>query len=86
MTNSKPYIAASSYLNAAPLCYSFVYGEQRNRCEFLSDAAPARCAEMLAEGRADAALAASIFHDRIQGLGELKRYLGEQGISVRQTG
>jgi imidazole glycerol-phosphate synthase subunit HisF len=42
--------------------------------------------EVFHEGLADAALAASIFHDRIQGLGELKRYLGEQGISVRQTG
>jgi imidazole glycerol-phosphate synthase subunit HisF len=42
--------------------------------------------EVFREGRADAALAASIFHDRIQGLGELKRYLGENSISVRQTG
>ena len=42
--------------------------------------------EVFREGRADAALAASIFHDSIQGLGELKRYLGEHGISVRQTG
>lgn len=68
MTNNKPYIAASSYLNAAPLCYSFVYGAQRNRCEFLSDAAPARCAEMLAEGRADAALIPAIEYQRIAGL------------------
>jgi cyclase len=42
--------------------------------------------EVFREGRADAALAASIFHDRIQGLGELKQYLGERGVSVRQTG
>lgn len=68
MTTNKPYIAASSYLNAAPLCYSFVYGGQRNRCEFLSDAAPARCAEMLAEGRADAALIPAIEYQRIAGL------------------
>ena len=68
MTNNKPYIAASSYLNAAPLCYSFVFGEQRNRCEFLSDAAPSRCAEMLAEGRADAALIPAIEYQRISGL------------------
>ena len=68
MTNNKPYIAASSYLNAAPLCYSFVFGEQKNRCEFLSDAAPARCAEMLAEGRADAALIPAIEYQRIAGL------------------
>ena len=68
MTNNKPYIAASSYLNAAPLCYSFVFGAQKNRCEFLSDAAPARCAEMLAEGRADAALIPAIEYQRIAGL------------------
>ena len=68
MPNKKPYIAASSYLNAAPLCYSFVYGEQRRRCEFLSDAAPARCAEMLAEGRADAALIPAIEYQRIPDL------------------
>ena len=42
--------------------------------------------EVFREGRADAALAASIFHDSIQGLGALKRYLGEHGVSVRQTG
>ena len=48
--------------------------------------APETFLEVFREGRADAALAASIFHDRIQGLGELKRYLGENGISVRQTG
>jgi cyclase len=48
--------------------------------------APETFLEVFREGRADAALAASIFHDHIQGLGELKRYLGEQGISVRQTG
>ena len=68
MSIKKPYIAASSYLNAAPLCYSFVYGAQRDRCEFLSDAAPARCAEMLAEGRADAALIPAIEYQRIPNL------------------
>lgn len=62
---NKPYIAASSYLNAAPLCYSFIYGEQKERCGFLSDAAPARCAELLAEGRADAALIPVIEYQRI---------------------
>lgn len=68
MTDDKPYIAASSYLNAAPLCYSFVYGQQKDRCTFLSDAAPARCAELLAEGRADAALIPVIEYQRIPGL------------------
>ncbi len=48
--------------------------------------APETFLEVFRKGRADAALAASIFHDRIQGLGGLKRYLGEHGIAVRQTG
>ena len=63
-----PRIAASSYLNAAPLCYSFILGSQRDRCVFLSDEAPARCAELLAQGEADAALIPVIEYQRIPGL------------------
>jgi cyclase len=48
--------------------------------------APDTFLEVFRQGRADAALAASIFHDRIQGLGELKKYLGEHSVSIRQTG
>jgi cyclase len=47
---------------------------------------PGTFLEVFGEGCADAALAASIFHDSIQGLGELKHFLGEHGIPVRQTG
>ena len=65
---NRPYVAASNYLNAAPLCYSFIRGEQRSSCEFLSDAAPAWCAELLKEGRADAALIPVIEYQRIPGL------------------
>lgn len=39
--------------------------------------------QVFAEGRADAALAASIFHFGLQRLGELKRELLEAGIPVR---
>jgi cyclase len=46
---------------------------------------PATFLEVFRDGRADAALAASIFHDSIQGLGELKHYLSEQNIAVRET-
>jgi imidazole glycerol-phosphate synthase subunit HisF len=35
------------------------------------------------EGRADAALAASIFHDGVSNVGALKRRLREHGIPVR---
>ena len=65
---TKPYIAASSYLNAAPLCYSFIYGQQKDRCLFLSDATPSRCSELLAEGKADAALIPVIEYQRVPGL------------------
>jgi cyclase len=46
---------------------------------------PATFLEVFRDGRADAALAASIFHDSIQGLGELKHYLSERNIAVRET-
>jgi cyclase len=39
--------------------------------------------EGLAEGGADAALAASIFHDGLFSVGEAKRYLAECGVPVR---
>jgi cyclase len=45
--------------------------------------APADFLDVFVEGSADAALAASIFHDSIQGLGELKRFLDSRGIPVR---
>ncbi len=65
---TKLNVAASSYLNAAPLCFSFIHGEQKDRCGFLSDVAPFRCAEMLTEKRADAALIPVIEYQRIPGL------------------
>jgi len=42
-------------------------------------------AQVLAEGRADAALAASLFHDRVLSIGEVKAYLAAQGIPVRMS-
>jgi chorismate dehydratase len=65
---SKPSIAASSYLNAAPLCYSFRKGQQWRSCRFLADVVPARCAELLAQGRVDAALIPVIEYQRIPSL------------------
>ena len=40
----------------------------------------------LTEGRADAVLAASIFHYREYTIGEAKSYLAERGVAVRETG
>ncbi|MBN1249963.1 MAG: imidazole glycerol phosphate synthase subunit HisF [Anaerolineae bacterium] len=40
-------------------------------------------AEVLTEGKADAALAASLFHDRVLEIGEVKAYLEAHGVVVR---
>jgi len=40
-------------------------------------------AEALTRGGADAALAASLFHDKVLTIGEVKRYLMQRGIPVR---
>jgi cyclase len=42
--------------------------------------------EVLTEGKADAALAASLFHDNHLTVGEVKAYLMERGIEVRPVG
>ncbi|MGC0775281.1 MAG: imidazole glycerol phosphate synthase subunit HisF [Candidatus Acidiferrum sp.] len=44
---------------------------------------PEHFAEIFTEGAADAALAASIFHDRAQSIRELKQYLATRNIEVR---
>ena len=61
----RPRIAASSYLNTAPLIWSFTSGSQRDAVELLTDTAPARCASMLANGEVDAALVPVIEYQRI---------------------
>src|SRR5438874_7990536 len=62
---TRPRIAASSYLNTAPLIWSFTHGSQRNALELFTDTAPARCAEMLERGEVDAALVPVIEYQRI---------------------
>lgn len=49
-------IAASSYSNTAPLVWSFLYGSNHGKVEVILDNAPARSAELLGQGRVDAAL------------------------------
>jgi imidazole glycerol-phosphate synthase subunit HisF len=44
---------------------------------------PEHFAEIFSEGAADAALAASIFHDNLQSIRELKQYLSGRNIEVR---
>ncbi|HYO63183.1 MAG TPA: menaquinone biosynthesis protein, partial [Pyrinomonadaceae bacterium] len=60
-----PRVAASSYLNSAPLLWSFARGAQRHKVELLTDAAPARCADMLARGAAEVALVPVVEYQRM---------------------
>src|SRR5436190_21173867 len=65
-SNRLPRVAASSYLNTAPLIWSFIHGSQREAVELFTDTAPARCAEMLERGEVDAALVPVIEFQRIR--------------------
>jgi chorismate dehydratase len=60
-----PRVAASIYLNSAPLIWSFTHGERRASIQLLTDTAPARCAEMLARAEVDAALVPVIEYQRV---------------------
>jgi chorismate dehydratase len=65
MSIDRPRIAASSYLNTAPLIWSFLHGSQREAVELFTDTAPARCAAMLANDEVDVALVPVIEYQRI---------------------
>lgn len=67
-SNPAPRIAASSYLNTAPLIWSFVHGPKRNAVELFTDESPARCAQMLARREVEAALVPVIEYQRIPGI------------------
>jgi chorismate dehydratase len=60
-----PRVGASSYLNTAPLIWSFVHGPRAGEVELITDAAPARCADMLARGAVEAALVPVIEYQRL---------------------
>ncbi|NPV87495.1 MAG: imidazole glycerol phosphate synthase subunit HisF [Anaerolineae bacterium] len=47
---------------------------------------PAHFLQVLTDGKADAALAASLFHDKILTIPQVKRYLAEHGVPVRPAG
>jgi chorismate dehydratase len=59
-------LAASSYLNSAPLIWSFLHGTHRGRVDFI-EAVPARCAQLLAETEVEGALVPVIEYQRIEG-------------------
>src|SRR4029434_1293363 len=59
-------VAASSYLNSAPLIWSFLYGPHQGNVDFV-EAVPARCAQLLGESAVDGALVPVIEYQRIAG-------------------
>jgi chorismate dehydratase len=61
-------IAASTYLNSAPLVTALQAGISGYHYEFIGDAAPARCAAMLAEQQVAAALIPAIEYARLDNL------------------
>src|SRR5262247_3842837 len=61
-------IAASTYLNSAPLVYSFTEGHLHKKYDFVGDESPSRCAEMLRSGECEIALIPVIEFQRIPGL------------------
>lgn len=61
-------IAASTYLNSAPLVYGFLHGKPRLESDFTGNEAPSRCADLLQTARVEAALIPSIEYRRIRGL------------------
>jgi chorismate dehydratase len=66
-------VAASSYLNSAPLIWSYTRGSRKARVELLTDTAPARCAEMLVRGEVVAALVPVIEYQRMQNVSVVPR-------------
>jgi len=59
-----PLVAASTYLNSAPLIWSFLRGPRRDEVRLI-DAVPARCATLLSEAEVEVALVPVIEYQRI---------------------
>ncbi len=64
-SKTKPRVAASNYLNTAPLIWSFKHGAGKNDVT-LVEALPSACAELLAWDEVDFALVPAIEYQRIQ--------------------
>jgi chorismate dehydratase len=62
---TKPRLAASSYLNTAPLIWSFRHGARKDDV-ILVDALPSTCADLLAQREVDFALVPAIEYQRIE--------------------
>jgi len=59
-------LAASSYLNSAPLIWSFLHGPHKGTVEFV-EAVPARCAQLLSQREVEGALVPVIEYQQIDG-------------------
>jgi len=64
--NNRFRLAASSYINSAPLIWSFLNGPHRGSVDFV-EAVPARCAQLLAKSSVEGALVPVIEYQRIAG-------------------
>jgi predicted solute-binding protein len=64
---SKPKLSIVYYLNALPLSWGFLHGEEREIFD-LDLSPPSRCADLLARGDVDAGLIPAIEYQRIGGL------------------
>ena len=80
-----PQLAASSYLNTAPLIWSFQHGNQRNIVQLVTDAAPARCADLLARGEVEAALVPIIEYQRIPEISVVANVCVGSHLAVRSV-
>lgn len=81
MTANLGRIAASSYSNTAPLIWSFLYGSHHGRVELVLDNAPARSAELLSEGRVDAALTPVIAFQNLENV----RLVADVCVGARES-
>lgn len=78
-TMKKPMVSVVHYLNTVPLIWGMLRGEQRGKFE-LDFTSPARCADAVAEGRADVGIIPSIELQRVPGLVVIP------GISISSLG
>lgn len=80
----RPIVAASTYLNSAPLIWSFLHGSKRDQVKMI-DAVPAQCAQLLLESEADVALIPVIEYHRIPNIALISDVCVGSKTSVRSV-
>lgn len=81
---NKPRLAASSYLNSAPLIWSFTQGSQREAIDYI-DAVPSRCGDLLDACQADFGLVPIIEYQRLPNLKLVERVCVASHEKVRSV-